>query len=151
MKKTNLSWGDTGPRLLTAIHGMKAGLPESLFYPVHFDDYYKVFLPKYPDECSALCTDSYALHLWNNRVVKMGLFKRIGPPAGSFLHQVFARTGANSLFREFYPTSVMRRTRCTKTRRVPVRHSQCRASNDAPILTPPRRAHFPAPAAKRIR
>ncbi|QQC64116.1 hypothetical protein [Paraburkholderia ginsengisoli] len=107
MKKTNLSWGDTGPRLLTAIYGMKAGLPESLFYPVHFDDYYKVFLPKYLDECSALCTDSYALHLWNNRVVKMGLFKRIGPPAGSFLHQVFARTGANSLFREFYPTSVM--------------------------------------------
>jgi hypothetical protein len=107
MKRTDISWGDTGPRLLTAVYGVKAGLPERLFYPVHFDDYYKVFLPQHFEECSKLSTDSYALHLWNNRVVKMGLFKRIGPPAGSFLHQVFARTGANSLFREFYPASVM--------------------------------------------
>jgi hypothetical protein len=107
MKRTNINWGDTGPRLLTAIYGVKAGLPESAFYPVHFDDYYKVFLPQHLDECAALCADSYALHLWNNRVVKMGLFKRIGPPVGSFLHQVFARTGANNLFREFYPANVM--------------------------------------------
>jgi hypothetical protein len=92
---------------LTAVYGVKAGLPESLFYPVHFDDYYKVFLPQYLEECSTLCTDAYTLHLWNNRVVKMGLFKRVGPPVGSFLHQVFARTGANSLFREFYPANVM--------------------------------------------
>ncbi|MFT4064047.1 hypothetical protein [Paraburkholderia sp.] len=107
MKGTALSWGATGPRLLTAVYGVKAGLPESLFYPVHFDDYYKVFLPRYFDECAALCSDAYTLHLWNNRVVKMGLFKRIGPPVGSFLHHVFAQTGANGLFREFYPANVM--------------------------------------------
>ncbi|NML29721.1 hypothetical protein [Paraburkholderia antibiotica] len=107
MKGTELKWGATGPRLLTAVYGVKAGLPESLFYPVHFDDYYKVFLPRYFDECAALCSDAYSLHLWNNRVVKMGLFKRIGPPAGSFLHHVFEQTGANELFREFYPANVM--------------------------------------------
>jgi hypothetical protein len=107
MKRTDISWGDTGPRLLTAVYGVKAGLPESLFYPVHFDDYYKVFLPRYMDECSTLCSNAYTLHLWNNRVVKLGLFKRIGPPVGSFLHHVFETLGANDLFTEFYPTSVM--------------------------------------------
>lgn len=107
MKGKALKWGDTGPRLLTAIYGVKAGLPDSLFYPVHFDDYYKVFLPRYFDECAELCADAYTLHLWNNRVVKMGLFKRIGPPEGSFLHHVFEQAGANQLFREFYPASVM--------------------------------------------
>ncbi|SMG12725.1 hypothetical protein [Paraburkholderia susongensis] len=107
MKGTELKWGDTGPRLLTEVYGIKAGLPESLFYPVHFDDYYKPFLPRHFDECAALCSDAYTLHLWNNRVVKMGLFKRIGPPAGSFLHHVFEQTGANSQFREFYPANVM--------------------------------------------
>jgi hypothetical protein len=107
MKGTELSWGATGPRLLTAVYGVKAGLAESLFYPVHFDDYYKVFLPRYFEECATLCSNAYTLHLWNNRVVKMGLFKRIGPPVGSFLHHVFAQTGANGLFREFYPASVM--------------------------------------------
>ncbi|MFP4889239.1 hypothetical protein [Paraburkholderia sp. EG304] len=107
MKGTALKWGDTGPRLLTAVYGVKAGLPESLFYPVHFNDYYKVFLPRYFEECAALCSDTYTLHLWNNRVVKMGLFKRIGPPVGSFLHHLFEQAGANELFREFYPASVM--------------------------------------------
>ncbi|MEX3636857.1 hypothetical protein [Paraburkholderia sp. BR14320] len=107
MKGTALKWGDTGPRLLTAVYGVKAGLPESLFYPVHFNDYYKVFLPRYFEECAALCSDTYTLHLWNNRIVKMGLFKRIGPPVGSFLHHLFEQTGANELFREFYPASVM--------------------------------------------
>lgn len=107
MKGTHINWGDTGPRLLTAVYGVKAGLPESVFYPVHFDDYYKVFLPKYMDECASSCRNAYTLHLWNNRVVKMGLFKRIGPPASSFLHHVFATLGANNLFHEFYPASVM--------------------------------------------
>ncbi|WOD16244.1 hypothetical protein [Paraburkholderia kirstenboschensis] len=107
MKGTSIKWGDTGPRLLTSVYGVEAGAPESDFYPVHFDDYYKVFLPQHFNECAALCADSYALHLWNNRVVKMGLFKRIGPPRGSFLHHVFERIGANSLFREFYPANVM--------------------------------------------
>ncbi|MBB5401433.1 hypothetical protein [Paraburkholderia youngii] len=107
MKGTALKWGDTGPRLLTAVYGVKAGLPESLFYPVHFNDYYKVFLPRYFEECAELCSDAYTLHLCNNRVVKMGLFKRIGPPVGSFLHHVFEQTSANELFREFYPASVM--------------------------------------------
>jgi hypothetical protein len=107
MKGTSIKWGDTGPRLLTSVYGVEAGAPESDFYPVHFDDYYQEFRPQHFNECAALCADSYALHLWNNRVVKMGLFKRIGPPRGSFLHHVFERIGANSLFREFYPANVM--------------------------------------------
>ncbi len=107
MKGTAIKWGDTGPRLLTSVYGVEAGAPESDFYPVHFDDYYKVFLPQHFDECAALCADSYTLHLWNNRVVKMGLFKRIGPPRGSFLHHIFEKIGANTLFREFYPANVM--------------------------------------------
>jgi hypothetical protein len=107
MKGTDIKWGDTGPRLLTSIYGVDSSLPEKYFYPVHFDDYYKVFLPSYLDECAKACADSYSLHLWNNRLVKMALFKRIGPPVGSFLYQVFEKNGSNALFNEFYPTTVM--------------------------------------------
>jgi Alpha 1,4-glycosyltransferase conserved region len=107
MKGTDIKWGDTGPRLLTSTYGVDSSLPEQYFYPVHFDDYYKVFLPSYFDECEEACADSYSLHLWNNRVVKMALFKRIGPPLGSFLHHVFEKNGSNALFNEFYPTAVM--------------------------------------------
>jgi hypothetical protein len=107
MKGTDIKWGDTGPRLLTSIYGVDASLPERYFYPIHFDDYYKVFLPRYFEECATACADSYSLHLWNNRVVKMALFKKIGPPVGSFLHHVFEKNGSNALFNEFYPASVM--------------------------------------------
>jgi hypothetical protein len=107
MKGAQIEWGDTGPRLLTAVYGVDAGMPENVFYPVHFDDYYKVLLPRYFDECAALCAGSTALHLWNNRLVSMGLFKRIGPPRGSFLHHLFGKTGANDLFSDFYPIGVM--------------------------------------------
>lgn len=108
MKNTDIKWGATGPHLLTEIYGVEAGLPEKMFYPVHTDSYYKVFLPEYFDECAALCADSYTLHLWNNRVVKLGVFKRLCPPRGSFLHHVFARTGSDQLFNEVYPAEVMR-------------------------------------------
>ncbi|MGY6202553.1 hypothetical protein [Paraburkholderia strydomiana] len=110
MKGTSIKWGDTGPRLLTSVYGVNAGVPESDFYPVHFDDYYKVFLPQYFDECAALCANSYSLHLWNNRVVKMGLFKRVGPPRGSFLHHVFESRSARTDFSgSFIPRMSCRR------------------------------------------
>jgi hypothetical protein len=107
MKRTDSRRSDTGPRLLTAVYGMDAGLPETLFYPVRVGDYYKVFLPRYLDECTEWCVNSYALHLWNHCLARMGMFKRIGPPAGSFLHQLFDGIGINGLFREFYPADVM--------------------------------------------
>ena len=103
----NLVWGDTGPRLLTSVYGMGEGLPQHVFYPVHFDDYYKVFLASFRQECDVLCADATTLHLWNNLVVRMGLFKEIGPPKESFLHAVFERIGADRLFTTFYPESVM--------------------------------------------
>lgn len=107
MRRTDIHWADTGAHLLTTIYGVQSGMPASLFCPIHMDQYYKVFLPRYLDECNTLCGDSYALHLWSHCLNRMGLFKRIGPPAGSFLHQVFARSGANALFSDFYPEDVM--------------------------------------------
>ncbi len=103
-----LMWGETGPRLLTSVYGTGGSLPESVLYPVHFDEFYKVFLPSHRAECEALCLDATTLHLWNNLVVKMGVFKSIGPPIGSYLHAVFERTRSNDLFIDFYPESVMK-------------------------------------------
>ncbi|CAD6508376.1 hypothetical protein ACFQ3P_00790 [Paraburkholderia sabiae] len=107
IKELPINWGDTGPRLLTSVYGVVDTYAPSYFYPVHFDDYYKVFLPRFADECALLCSNAYTLHLWNNRVVKMGLFKRIGPPAGSYLHHVFAEQGVLPSFVDLYPESVM--------------------------------------------
>ncbi|MEM5295959.1 hypothetical protein VSR82_16660 [Burkholderia sp. JPY481] len=109
MENTDIKWRATGSHILTEIYGAKAGLAEKVFYPVHADSYYKVFLPHYFEECAALCTNAYTLKFWNNRVVKLGVFKRVCPPKGSFLHHVFASTGSDQLFDEIYPADVMQR------------------------------------------
>ena len=110
MDKT-MKWGDTGPRLLTEVYGkdfVSSALPPKVFYPVHFADYYKVFLPEFREECEKLCKEAYTLHLWNNLVVKTGMWKKIGPPKGSFLHSVFEKFDSQQSFIDFYPETVMR-------------------------------------------
>jgi len=106
-----IKWGDTGPRLLTEMYGqeyVKDAQPQKIFYPVHYDDYYKVFLPEFKIDCEALCTEAYTLHLWNNLVTRTGIWKEIGPPKNSFLYSVFEKFGGNQYFNDFYPDNIMR-------------------------------------------
>lgn len=107
----NLEWGETGPRLLTAVFGAEA-LAQSFgpdrFFPVHYDDFWKVLLPEFSDECRASCRDGYTLHLWNNIVTKVGVWKDVLPPEGSYLHQVFTDDGLGGLFQGTFPAGAMR-------------------------------------------
>lgn len=107
----NLVWGETGPRLLTELFGPevvgRAFGPE-LFYPVHYDDFWKVFLPEFHDECASLCQESYTLHLWNNIVTKVGIWKDVLPPEGSYLERIFVRDGMGEFYQGTFPADVMR-------------------------------------------
>ena len=104
-------WGATGPRLLTEIYGSALSqktLPPSAFYPINFNEYYKFLLPEFFEECREACEHATTLHLWNNSIDKAGIWKEIGPPKGSFLHEAYARFGADAYFDKFYPASIMR-------------------------------------------
>jgi Alpha 1,4-glycosyltransferase conserved region len=109
----SLFWGETGPRLMTAVFGktdaFKDAFPPSTFYPVLYDVFWKVFLPEHRDECEAMCQDGYTLHLWNNIVVQLGVWKELAPPQGSFLYELFERDDSLGFFRGSYPAPVMRR------------------------------------------
>ncbi len=106
-----LAWGATGPRLLTQILGretvMREARPAGLFFPIHYDDFWKPFLPDYRAECEQRCARAFSLHLWNNLVVSLGIWKDIAPPEGSFLHDRLQKLGLLSLFRDVYPATVM--------------------------------------------
>jgi len=122
LRDQDLVWGATGPRLLTAVFGRQAILQQSydpkFFFPVHYDQSWKVFLPEFRDECVQLCRSAYTTHLWNDRVVKIGVWKRFCPPEGSFLETQFRADGSRHLFEDVYPDGVMRnmvenwRSRC---------------------------------------
>lgn len=106
-----LVWGDTGPRLLNAVYGAKAvaevAAPRSRYYPIHYFDFWKVLDPASAADCAHETRDAVTLHLWNNLLVKLGVYKNLGPPRGSFLHGAFERAGCIDLFDDFYPAPVM--------------------------------------------
>ena len=111
LAEKDLIWGDTGPRLLTKVFGSgisaEAFAPE-VFFPLHFKFFWKAFLPEYADECAELCRNSYTMHLWNNIVVDLGIWKDFMPPKGSFLSNRFCADGSDGYFRDTYPEDVMR-------------------------------------------
>ena len=111
LRDRDLVWGATGPRLLTAVFGkqtlMSTAFTPEHFFPVHYDESWKVFLPAWREACDQLCRNAYTTHLWNDRVVKLGVWKRFCPPAGSFLETQFRLDGSLHYFDDVYPESVM--------------------------------------------
>ena len=112
LMNTELVWGATGPRLLNQVLGLSSMLDRAygpeIFYPVHYDLFWKPLLPEYADECAALSSTAFTLHLWNNIVVRLGYWKELAPPEGSFLAAALKDAGVLHLFRDTYPVDVMR-------------------------------------------
>jgi hypothetical protein len=109
---TDLVWGATGPTLLTQVMWAAAifdqAHPPKSFFPIHYDDFWKPFLPECTPECLEATRDAYTLHLWNNILVRMSIWKELAPPEGSFLWNCLHDRGVLQLFRHTYPADVMR-------------------------------------------
>jgi hypothetical protein len=111
MDSDRMRWGETGPRLLTQVFGGRVAREargKERFFPIHYDEFWKVFVPEHFDTCAALCRGSYTLHLWNNIVDRLGFWKDLLPPEGSFLHHVFTADGSAGYFPATFPKSNMR-------------------------------------------
>jgi hypothetical protein len=108
----NLSWGQTGPLLLDRygaeiarterIHG-----PET-FYPLDHNLIWRTCLPEHRAWCEGECRSAATLHLFNNVLVRMGYWKSMAPPIGSYLHDRFKASDALGFFEGVYPEKVMR-------------------------------------------
>jgi hypothetical protein len=108
----NMRWGGTGPLLLTGVLGNEvirsATHPPEEFFPIHFSLFWKAFLPEYYDECSNLCRSAKTIHLWNNIIDRLGFWKDMLPPKGSFLHALFMKETSDTPFVATYPDNVVR-------------------------------------------
>ena len=107
-----LAWGETGPRLLTKVFGAKrlaeAAFDAEQFYPLHYTEFWKAFLPECKEECEHACRNAYTVHLWNSVVGHLGIWKRFMPPHGSYLADCFVSDGTDSFFEDAYPAAIMR-------------------------------------------
>jgi len=124
LRDRELAWGATGPQLLTRIFRGKElyrQAPPERFFPIHYDDFWKMFLPEFSEKCEALSLNASTVHLWNNRIVMLGVWKRYAPPVDSFLWNRFQEIGVTEMFEAAYPADVMRnmvynwRARCEGT------------------------------------
>lgn len=112
LMNTDMRHGETGPRLITRLIGSQAmaaqAQPPHLYFPIHFDEFWKVFLPEHAHECRALCDRARTLHLWNNIVDRLGFWKDFLPPQGAYLHELFVDAGCEPFFQGTFPLKNMR-------------------------------------------
>jgi hypothetical protein len=129
MSGKEIAFGDSNTGILLNKYGREKLLAEAdsrtQFYPVHYFDFWKVFLPETREECEQLCKNADMLHLWNNIIVDSGIWKKLGPPEGSYLHAVFAEAGLLRFFSDLYPEKVMRQI---------VKNYLCREGDDMGIF-----------------
>ena len=111
-RDVNLRWGETGPMLLTKLFSREEieclSAPKNTFFPIDVNEFWKVLLPEYAAECETACSGSAAIHLWNNVVDRLGYWKDLLPPEGSFLNRRLTRDGADKFFRDVYPAPIVR-------------------------------------------
>ncbi|GJD35364.1 hypothetical protein [Methylobacterium aerolatum] len=110
----DLLWGATGPRLLVKTFGLANEMfehvyPENTFFPIHYDDIWKVLLPEYADECEGICRGAIGLHLYNNILTRIGIWKDLAPPVGSYLWNRLKEDDSLRFFEGTYPEPVMGR------------------------------------------
>ncbi|OWW00107.1 hypothetical protein ATY81_25260 [Rhizobium sp. R72] len=107
----NLVWGQTGPILLTqVINELREKIETTshqVFYPIEHYDLFKIFLRGFVGECREKCRNATTIHLFNNILSKMGYWKEMAPPAGSFFYEKLEEGGGLSFFRDVYPEHVM--------------------------------------------
>jgi len=86
-----VAWGQTGPRLLTALAladpTQLTILPRETFYPVHWSEAQRLVSPQEADACEAAARSSYCLHWWNEVLRRNGVSRSEPPPTGSYLHR----------------------------------------------------------------
>ena len=112
MTGRSLKWGETGPMLLTRTFKSELSRGEVFgperFYPIDYGDFWKTLLPEYAEECRTASVNAWGVHLWNNIIDELGIWKQLAPPEGSFLWDCFQYDETTQLFSGIYPAKFMR-------------------------------------------
>ena len=87
--------GQAGPFLLTRVLaelGITSSVfPPGVFYPIHYSEWYKPFMPEYTGEVNARSKASLAIHLWHSLVRYTNFDKMLLPDEDSFFGQAVLR------------------------------------------------------------
>ena len=86
---SSISWGDSGPHLLTRVLGdlgsLDAAHSPSVCYPIPYSQALDLLRPSEGDAIAQRMRSSLFLHLWNEQLRRGGIEKQFLPPPGSAL------------------------------------------------------------------
>lgn len=93
----DLAWGQTGPRLLTAVLAGQGLLgeaaPSATCYPFDWTQTVRLFDPAAVAALHQANAGAFAIHLWNEILRRAGIHKWVGVPPGCYLDELFRRHG----------------------------------------------------------
>jgi hypothetical protein len=96
-------WGEAGPHLITrtvkSLDLESDILPPDTFYPVHWSEWFKVFMGNFRAFVDEKSRPSKALHLWHEMARRAGYDKSIMPDRQSYLGQLVIKHRTASYFR----------------------------------------------------
>jgi len=105
-KGRSIAWAEIGPELLTRYVAdgkiATAVLPEAVFYPLHFTQFWAVFDPRRTAHAADKMRGSACLHLWNEMIRRHGFDKNVLPPDGSLLRNLYEWTIGTDAFSAEY-------------------------------------------------
>ncbi|HTI17912.1 MAG TPA: hypothetical protein VL598_09630 [Trinickia sp.] len=92
-KGYSFDWGAIGPDLMTQFAVMNPTrvtlVGRELFYPVHYLEAERLFLPEARETCARSAENAVCIHVWNEFLRRWRVPKNVPPCAGSFLHALF--------------------------------------------------------------
>jgi hypothetical protein len=96
-ERETLTWGETGPRLITRLV-TELGLRDRVaasgeFFPIHHSECRLLFDPQRRAEADERVAESLAVHLWDEIWTRRRVPTFVRPPRGSYLEWALARHG----------------------------------------------------------
>jgi len=105
----NAGWTEIGPQLVTRYFAAgplaAAVLPPSVFYPIHYSQFWNVFDPRRTTHAAECIRSSAGLHFWNEMIRRAQIDKHVLPPDGSLLRNLYEWTIGTEGFTHEYVLS----------------------------------------------
>ena len=90
-------YSEPGPQLITRLvehYALGDRLqPQRRMYPVHWKNFIDLLIPAKRTEAEAALDGAFFVHLWNEMYRRTELRKDVRPPKGSYLYDLFEKTG----------------------------------------------------------
>jgi hypothetical protein len=119
---TDIEYGEIGPGLITKV-AKERGLSERLrpqpeIYPIPPVEALNVLLPSKAEEVRGKIGRAPFLHLWNEMLGRAAVLRWVGPPAGSYIRELFDRHGVPTSDQYCYSAAEMERVNLNHLRAI---------------------------------